>query len=212
MDRVGGGIAPAVLPHHRTDRSVSGGSCRLCRTNICGSELGFVRCVAWRCYGHRDLLRDFRPLSPSLASVSPRNFCPIRSESTPDYPLVTASVPSPLRFQRRLRPLLPSVSPSQCLTVPVVRGRRTDFPGSFARPSLHISVGSTSPPSRWYRASSRLALSPRWGRLYPLAVRRTAVLLTASFRFHLGDGHPCCSASSSHHQGRQRTCTAKSTK
>ena len=26
------------------------------------------------------------------------------------------------------------------------------------------------------------------------------------------DGHPCCSASSSHHQGLQRTCTAKSTK
>jgi hypothetical protein len=32
---------------------------------------------------------------------------------------------------------------------------------------------------------SFLALSPRWDRLYPLAVRRTAVLLTASFRFHL---------------------------
>ena len=32
---------------------------------------------------------------------------------------------------------------------------------------------------------SLLALSPRWDRLYPLAVRRTAVLLTASFRFHL---------------------------
>jgi hypothetical protein len=91
-NRVGGGIAPAVLPHHRTDRSVSGGSCRLCRTNIGDSELGFVRCVAWRCYGHRDLLRDFRPLSPSLASVSPRNFCPIRSESTRDYPLMTGSV------------------------------------------------------------------------------------------------------------------------
>ena len=43
---------------------------------ICDSELCFVRCVAWRCTGHRDLLRDFRPLSPSLASVSPRNFCP----------------------------------------------------------------------------------------------------------------------------------------
>jgi hypothetical protein len=31
-DRVGGGITPAVLPHHRTDRSVSGGSCLLGRT------------------------------------------------------------------------------------------------------------------------------------------------------------------------------------
>jgi hypothetical protein len=32
VDRVGGGITPAVLPHHRTDRSVSGGSCLLGRT------------------------------------------------------------------------------------------------------------------------------------------------------------------------------------
>jgi hypothetical protein len=31
-NRVGGGITPAVLPHHRTDRSVSGGSCLLGRT------------------------------------------------------------------------------------------------------------------------------------------------------------------------------------
>ena len=50
---------------------------------------------------------------------------------------------------------------------------------------MHISVGSTSPPSGWYRALSFMALSPRWDRLSPLAVRRTAVLLTASFRFHL---------------------------
>ncbi|RJG14111.1 hypothetical protein D3879_13135 [Pseudomonas cavernicola] len=41
--RVGGGVTPAVLPHHRTYGSVYGGSCLL--TN-CISELGFVRCVA----------------------------------------------------------------------------------------------------------------------------------------------------------------------
>src|ERR1035437_448947 len=29
---------------------------------ICDSELGFVRCVAWRLVGTFDLLRDFRPL------------------------------------------------------------------------------------------------------------------------------------------------------
>lgn len=39
MDRVGGGVTPAVLPHHRTYGSVYGGSCLL--TN-CISELGSV--------------------------------------------------------------------------------------------------------------------------------------------------------------------------
>jgi hypothetical protein len=77
---------------------------------ICGSELGFVRCVVWRCCGHRDLLRDFRPLTRSLGSVSPRNFCPIHTESTRDYPLMTGSVLHHPGCERLIRPLLPSAS------------------------------------------------------------------------------------------------------
>ena len=39
LNRVGGGVAPAVLPHHRTYGSVYGGSCLL---TDCVSELGSV--------------------------------------------------------------------------------------------------------------------------------------------------------------------------
>jgi hypothetical protein len=35
---------------------------------ICGSELGFGRCVAWRSVGTRDVLRDFRPLFTIVGS------------------------------------------------------------------------------------------------------------------------------------------------
>jgi len=38
-NRVGGGVTPAVLPHHRTYGSVYGGSCLL---TDCVSELGSV--------------------------------------------------------------------------------------------------------------------------------------------------------------------------
>jgi len=140
---------------------------------ICGNELGFLRCVVWRCSGHHDLLRDFRPLSPPPASVSPRNFCPIRSEST------RQADPTSQGNSRDLHCVYPS----------------------DLRPHL---LG-------WYRASSFVALSPRRDRLYPKAVRRTAVLLTASFRFHLAMDTHAVRPSSPHHQGLQRTCTVKST-
>ena len=45
-----------------------------------------------------------------------------------------------------------------------------------------------------YRALGLLAPSPGMAALYAIPVRQASVLLTASFRFRLTAGHPCCSA------------------
>ncbi len=60
----------------------------------------------------------------------PQGFCPVRSESTRDLPLVTGSALRRCGFQRLLRRLLTSAIPSRHLSMPVAQGRMADLPGN----------------------------------------------------------------------------------
>ena len=144
---------------------------------------------------------------------------PLR-EHTRDYPLTTGSVLHRSGCEPLLRSLLESDQPIPNSPIP-------NSPSQHSRCRWHEAGGQTSqgnsrdlhcidrsdlrPPSGWYRASSFVALSPRWDRLYPKAVRRTPVLRTASFRFHLAMDTLAVRLSRSHHQVLQPTCTAKCT-
>jgi hypothetical protein len=66
--------------------------------------------------------------------------------------------------------------PEQVRKVTKVRGRTSRKPA--------LSGGWPS-PSGWYRASSLVAVSPKWRRLYSFPARRAADLPYSFLRFHL---------------------------
>jgi hypothetical protein len=109
--------------------------------------------------------------------------------------------PSPLRFQRLLRPLLQSASPSRHLTMPVAQGQadrlfrviRATFPAYTRR----IYVLTFRMVSGFESCRPLAQVSP------PLFASCTSGRRFAYSFLQIPphDGHPCCSANSSHHQG-----------
>src|SRR5438034_11826026 len=109
-DRVGGGITPAVLPHHRTCGSASGGSCLLGR-NQSAAASSFRARVAWLAMAPRAPLGPPAPPTTRRLSVA-ADFRPACAETTRDYPLMTGSALRRLPA-RLLWPRLTSGDPSR---------------------------------------------------------------------------------------------------
>ena len=111
-----------------------------------------------------------------------------------------------------LRPLLQSAAPSQHLTMLIARGRTARLPrvirATFTAYIRRIYV----PTFRMVSGFEFHGPLAQWDRLYPLPVRRTAVLLTASFRFHLAMDTLAVRLAVPTIRACSGTCTAKSTK
>ena len=151
------------------------------------------------------------PYPHSLAPVSPRNFCPTHSESTRDYPLMTG--------RSFTAPVSAATTTSAAICQPIPAPYGAGSPRQADRLPRVIRVTFTAYIRRIYVPTFRMVSGFEFHG--PLAQMGPPISAGCSSgrRFAYSflqipprDGHPCCSASSSHHQGLQRTCTAKSTK
>jgi hypothetical protein len=147
-------------------------------------------------YKHRDPLRDFRPLSGSLAPVLPQDFCPLRSESTRDYPLMTGSALRPARAEL-LWPRLTSGSSSQHLSMLIAHGKLPDLPGYDALTVTLMPVGYTSQRSVQVLGFAYIGLLAPLRRLISASCSSGQRFASSFLRIPPRGRHPCRSANTS---------------
>ena len=118
FDRVGGGITPAVLPHHPPCGSATGGSCQLSRRKSAAASL--VSCSVPSSIRFAPLAPSELP-APEVARRSPYQYgtsATYAARLRRDFPLLTGAA---LRCTcaQLLWPLLTSGDPSQHLSMSV---------------------------------------------------------------------------------------------
>lgn len=187
-DRVGGGVTPAVLPHHRAYGSVHGGS-RL--TRLCCPE-----CLSP--YKRPTLPRGFRPLLPVSGSLTGHLLRVSRKQS---LPCTTGSA-----LHRVVRPTnMASADFCRPIPTPCDAGstRQVDRSPRVRRvtflPHTRRIYSTTLPDD--YRALKIMASSPGWHCLVCDSCSSGWKFACSFLQIPPRGGHPCCSANSSRHQG-----------